>query len=46
MWKQPMSIYAANLVKKALKPLLRAEVQKMDLIYIENLKKETKTDTI
>ncbi|MBO2720153.1 hypothetical protein GTP09_15200 [Lactiplantibacillus plantarum] len=32
--------------QKALKPLLRAEVQKMDLIYIENLKKETKTDTI
>lgn len=32
--------------KKALKPLLRAEVQKMDLIYIENLKKETKTDAI
>ena len=41
-----LSIYAVNLVKKALKPLLRAEVQKMDLIYIENLKKETKTDAI
>ena len=30
MWKQPMSIYAVNMVKTALKPLLRAEVQKMN----------------
>ena len=45
MWKQPMSIYAVKIVQKCLKPLLQAELQKVQLIYINNLKKKIKIDT-